>query len=181
MSNQVLDTIKSRSSIRAYTPEKLTEDQIAALKEAALASPTAMNKQSQRYYFITSPELKQTIEQATVQAFAQNSTISKHLASRNNKVLYDAPLFIVIAVEEQNAYGKVDAGIAVQNLALAAKSLGLDSVILGLPAAAFAQQTIKEQTGFAAGYEYGVGIAIGYKAEGKEPHKVNFDHIIEIK
>ncbi len=180
MSNQVLNTIKSRSSIRAYTQEKLTEAQIAALKEAALASPTAMNKQSQRYYFITSPDLKQTIEQATVQAFAQDKNMSQHLASRQNKVLYDAPLFIVIAVEQQNPYGKIDAGIAVQNLALAAKSLGLDSVILGLPAAAFAQQSIKEQTGFLPGYEYGVGIAIGYKAMDKEPHQVNLEHIIEI-
>ncbi|MBQ5488300.1 MAG: nitroreductase family protein, partial [Clostridia bacterium] len=56
MENTVLDTILARSSIRAYTGEPLTCEQLAALKAAALASPTAMNRQDQRFVFITDRE-----------------------------------------------------------------------------------------------------------------------------
>ncbi len=42
--NEVLKTIKERSSIRAYTDEKLTKEEINAVI-AALQAPTARNMQ----------------------------------------------------------------------------------------------------------------------------------------
>ena len=41
--NEVLKTIKERSSIRAYTDEKLTKEEINAVITAALQAPTARN------------------------------------------------------------------------------------------------------------------------------------------
>ena len=43
--NEVLKTIKERSSIRAYTDEKLTREEINAVITAALQAPTARNMQ----------------------------------------------------------------------------------------------------------------------------------------
>lgn len=43
--NEVLKTIKERSSIRAYTDEKLTKEEINAVITAALQAPTARNMQ----------------------------------------------------------------------------------------------------------------------------------------
>lgn len=37
--NDVVKTMLERSSIRAYTGEKLTEEQISILREAALSAP----------------------------------------------------------------------------------------------------------------------------------------------
>ncbi len=185
MNNPVLDVIASRSSIRDYTPEPLTADEISALKQAALAAPTARNEQNQRFYFITSPALKDEIDKAVVDYFVAkgDQAVVDLLASRNNKVLYDAPLYVAIAIDTNNPYGKVDAGIAVQNLALAAKSMGLDSVILGFPGMAFQGAKgadLKKKLGFPDGFEYGIGISIGHAAKGKEPHQGNPEHIITI-
>ena len=185
LDNFVLETIARRSSIRAYLPKPLTQDQIAALKCTALASPTAVNAQSQRFIFITNYEVLASIEQAVVNRITESGDQSSidRISSRNNKVLYDAPLFIIIAIDPNNAYGKVDAGIAVQNLALAAKSMGLDSVILGMPGMAFTGEgsdILRAQTKFPLGLEYGIGIAIGYRAMDKSRHEYTLSHIIDV-
>ena len=51
--NEVLKTIKERSSIRAYTDEKLTKEEINAVITAALQAPTARNTVS--YTHLTLP------------------------------------------------------------------------------------------------------------------------------
>ncbi len=43
--NNVIDTIKKRSSTRGYTPEPLTEEELSALLHAGLQAPTAANRQ----------------------------------------------------------------------------------------------------------------------------------------
>ena len=43
--NNVIGTIKKRSSTRGYTPEPLTEEELNALLHAGLQAPTAANRQ----------------------------------------------------------------------------------------------------------------------------------------
>ena len=44
---------------------------------------------------------------------------------------YEAPVLILLSAEDGFKWSKVDAGIAVQNMALAAESLGLGSLTIG--------------------------------------------------
>ena len=186
LNNFVLETIARRASIRAYSAQPLPQDELAALKCTALAVPTAVNARSQRFLFITNSQILDEIEQAVVKRILASGDAAaiQRTADRKNKVLYDAPLFVMIAVDPNNAYGKVDAGIAVQNLALAAKSMGLDSVILGMPSMAFSGEgsdLLKQKIGFPAGLEYAIGIAIGHRAMDKAPHDYDLSHIIDVK
>jgi len=48
--NETLATILDRSSTRSFTDQPLDYDQLAALKNAALAAPTAMNRQEKPLY-----------------------------------------------------------------------------------------------------------------------------------
>lgn len=180
MENQVLSVIQSRSSIRAYQDTPLAEAEIAALKKAALYSPTARDAQTQRYLFITCKKTLAKIESAVANTIIKSGDPAsiERLASRNNKVIYNAPLLVVIAIDPNNAYSKVDAGIAVENLALAAKSLGLDSVILGMPSLAFSDQEL--QALLPKGLVFGVSIAIGHRAMDKAPHAFDINHVVEI-
>ena len=43
--NEVLKAIRDRRSIRSYEPEQITDEQLQALLDAALQSPTARNTQ----------------------------------------------------------------------------------------------------------------------------------------
>ena len=133
MENLVIEAIKDRSSVRGYTEEKLTKEEQDALICAALAAPSAMNRQSCRVVVVNNAELLQEIEEATVAFFNGNKEVSERLVSRNNKIFYDASTVIFISIPEKEKNGTIiDAGIMVENIAIAAKGLELDSVIIGL-------------------------------------------------
>ena len=66
--NDVIKTMLERSSIRAYTDEKLTQEQISLLQNAALSAPTAMNAQDQRFVFVTNAEIIAELEAGVVEA-----------------------------------------------------------------------------------------------------------------
>ena len=89
-------------------------------------------------------------------------------------MLYNAPCVIIIAIEENISYAKVDAGIAVENIALAAKSIGLDSVILGMPGVIFSGEKAdywRKRLNIPDDYIYGIAIAVGYADMEKAPHE----------
>lgn len=182
MENAVLNTILARSSIRAYTDEPLNEAQLDALKKAALASPTAMNRQEQRFIFVTDSRLLDRLEAAVLAGIeaSGNRDFAERIRARGGKTLYNARLVVVIAAKPSH-FSRVDAGIAVENLALTAKSLGLDSVILGMPEGAFAgTDGLKEDFRFPEGYEFQIAIGIGHRAMDKAPHEWDEGHVISI-
>ncbi len=178
MSNPVLDAIFSRSSVRAFTDQPLTNEQIAQLANAALAAPTAMNRQPYQLIAVKDKALILELEKATVEYFAaQNPEIAQRNASRGNKVFYNAPVAFFIAIDTEGAYNKFDCGIVAQNLAIAATGMGLGSVILGMPRGAFLGDRAEElrmRLEFPEGYEFGLCVAVGYPdGQPKDPHPLN--------
>ncbi len=179
--NDVIKCVLNRSSIRAYTKQRLTEEELCILKQAALAAPTAMNRNNQRFVFVTNSDIIAEIEAEVVRAVraSGDEEFLDRLMSRQGKVIYNAPLFVGIFSKDSN-YAGVDAGIAVENMALTAKSIGLDSVILGMPGLAFngeCGEMLLSRLGVPEGFRFRIGIAIGHRAMEKEPHSWNEDHI----
>ncbi len=184
MENKVMDVILSRSSIRAYTDEKLTGEELAVLKKAALASPTAMNRQTQRFIFVTDDAKRSELEKAIYDHIMKTAdpAFAERIKSRGGRVTYNAPLVVIICAAPGH-FARVDAGIAVENIALAAKSIGLDSVILGMPEGAFAGdagRAMRDSFAFPEGYEFCIAISVGHRAMDKEPHEWNEEHVIEL-
>ena len=182
MNNLVLNTILSRSSIRAYQDEKLCDGEIEYLKKAALASPTAMNRQDQRFIFVTSDDKRTRLEQAIVDGVlaSGNKDFAERMKARGGRVTYGAPLVIIICAKPSH-FAPVDAGIAVENIAIAAKSIGLDSVILGMPASAFSgpgADAVKREFAFPEGFEFQIAISVGRGAMEKAPHEWEEGHVI---
>lgn len=182
MENIVLNTMLERSSIRAYTDDKLTDAELDALKKAALSAPTAMNRQDQRFIFAVSKDMRDMLEHAVMQGIIDsgNTEFAERIKSRGGKTTYNAQLIIVI-VSKPAHFSRVDAGIAVENIALCAKSLGLDSVILGMPEGAFSGpkgEALRKAFAFPEGYEFSIAIGIGHRAMDKEPHTWDEGHII---
>ena len=181
MQNQVLDTVLNRSSIRAYADTPVAPEQLEALKKAALASPTAMNRQDQRFIFITDPEKRKRLEQAIVDGVIASGNVdfAERMKSRGGRVTYDAPLVVLICAKPSH-FAPVDAGIAVENIVLAAGSMGLGSVILGMPASAFGpgSENVKREFGFPEGFEFMIAVSVGTPAVQKTPHEWDESHII---
>lgn len=187
MHNEVINTIFTRSSVRAYKNEQLTQDMIDTLAKVALASPTAMNAQTQRFYFVTNKELIGEWERLVADAMMKNASeeMKEKMKQRGGKVFYNAPLVIVVAVDKKNKFSMIDSGIAIGELAIAAKSMGLDSVILGMPALVFdggeKGEQLKEKLGIDKNLDFAIAISIGFADMSKEPHESNPNHIIYVK
>ena len=91
---------------------------------------------------------------------------------------YSAPLVIIISGESGFKWSPVDAGIAVENIALAAEDLGLGNVIIGCIYDALRgekRESFAKALSFPEGYEYEIAIAVGHKAAAKEPHTYDAD------
>ena len=175
--NDTIRSIFDRRSIRAYKPEAVTEEQLAILKECAVASPTAMNAQSWHFTFVTDRSVISDVDSAVVSAFeaAGDTATSERIRSRGGAVFYNAPLAVFISCNKDSRWGDVDAGIAVQNLALAAHSLGLGSVIIGMCAAAFngpEGSRLEKLLKFPENHRFAIAIAIGQPDTTKEAHPV---------
>jgi nitroreductase len=77
----------------------------------------------------------------------------------------------------------VDCGIAVQTIALAAHSIGLGSVILGLPDAAFRGEKAEyfnKLLKFPDKFKFVVAIAIGVPTATKEAHPIEPDRVLHV-
>ena len=101
----------------------------------------------------------------------------------NFHVFYHAPLVVFIAADASRKWGVLDSGIAVQNLALAAHSMGLGSVIVGMAEPAFEAAGglgFAKRLEFPEGHKLAVAIAIGYPAASKPPHENHADRVSRI-
>ena len=164
MTNPVLTAISERRSIRQYKPEQITVEQLQALLRAAVESPSARNLQP--WHFTV-------VQDAAV--LAEVNAEATAILGREGDIFYAAPTAIFISADRENDWAKLDSGIAVQNIALAAQSLGLGSVILGLPAAAFKgphAEYFAWLLKFPATHEFAIAITVGYPDCIKEAHPV---------
>jgi nitroreductase len=170
MSNPVLDTIASRRSIRGYKADQITKEELDALLAAAVQSPSANNAQPWHFSVVQDQAIFDEINKESAKNFGQDL----------GDIFYGAPTAIFISADPKSRWGRLDSGIAVENIAIAAESLGLGSVILGLPEAAFAgpnQAHFDALLKFPAKHSFAVAIAVGYPVTTKGPHAVEPDRI----
>ncbi len=179
--NLTLKHIEERSSIRAYKDEKLTKEAIEILKKAVLSAPTARDRQALRYLFVTDPDILARVDERIFHYC--DSDMRKNMEERQaDSFFYGAPLSVFI-ISKDSAWADLDAGIAVQTLAIAAQSMGLSSVILGMPRLAFKEDdpaNCRQALGFREDERFCVAIAIGHGAMTKAPHVHNPDLVLDL-
>ena len=154
MSNDLVQTIFSRRSIRKYTAEPVSETDVKALLEAAMAAPSANNSKPWHFVVVT--------ERETLDALAE--------AHPYGKMLAQAPLCIAVCGDPGiSDYWEQDCSAATENLLLAVAALGLGAVWLGV-------HPRDQRTGFVRQF-LGIPeaivplnlISIGHPAEEKDP------------
>ena len=172
--NDVLSAIEKRSSTRGYTAEKLTDAQLEKLLKAGLQAPTARNEQ----------EIHISVVDGSHPILAEIE-VEKN-AQMNNRTpvanfYYSAPLVLILSGDKDFPWSAVDAGIAVENIALAAEGLGLGNVIIGIIKGAMSgekKEYFSRALKFPENYEFEIAIAIGHKAMEKEPHEYDMEKSI---
>ena len=164
--SDVLKAMELRCSTRGYTDEKLTQEELDSLIRAGLQAPTATNRQEIHITVVNGdhPILKEIEDLKNLQRGIQNP---------EHNFYYEAPTVLLLSAEKAFSWSPVDAGIAVENISLAAEGLGLGSLIIGCIKDALTGDKKDYFAGalaFPEGYEFVIAIAVGHKAVSKEPH-----------
>ena len=120
MSNPVLEAIKNRRSVTRFDTAPLEEEKVQAILEAGQWAPSWLNRQPWKFIVIRDRLVKDRIAE-----FAP--TVYK-------LALSEAPVCIAVCVDavEDPFHYVEDGAVATQNMALAAQSLGLGSVWIGV-------------------------------------------------
>ncbi|NLA52877.1 MAG: nitroreductase family protein [Clostridiales bacterium] len=185
MSNQTITMIKKRRSHRSYDHQQINADQLEALMSAALHSPSARDLQPWHFSFVQNKELLSQINTAAHHQarLLSDANRSARFLDADFDVFYHAPTVVIISSAE-GSFSPVDCGIAAQTLALAAESLGLGSVIVGLANFAFTgtdRAVLEEALHFPQDYHFVISIAIGFPTDEKAPHPLDPEKITLIQ
>ncbi len=162
----VKEAITIRCSVRAYTDEALTAEELNAILEAGLKAPTAANRQELHFSVLKGNDpLVQEIEDE------KNRLASG--ATPPHNFCYEAPTVVIISGDKSFGWTALDAGIAVENMALMAEELGLGNLIIGcIKNALYGEKEsyFAEKLAFPEGYGYPIAFAVGHWKQRKEPH-----------
>ena len=115
--NQVIENILTRRSIRSFKDWPLAEDDLEQIVRAGIYAPSGMNRQSWHFTVIRSREKIQKLAAAIGRVLGN--------AAYN---CYEPDTMILVAADRDNANGQLDTGCAMENIFLAAHSLGIGSV-----------------------------------------------------
>ena len=175
--NDTQRSIMDRRSTRGFSDEPLNAAEMQALVDAALASPTACNYQDWHYIFVTNREMMDEFSADFLPMLLAKSSDQDKIKYAKYDLLFHAPLMVIITLPKQpkSRFAQVDAGIAVQNLALSAWGMGLGSVILGRPKDVFTSEKGEawmKRFGFPEDHEFAIAIAIGHHTVSKDAHPI---------
>ena len=180
-----MEAIRTRYSCRAFSDKMPPDKLLQMIAEAAVAAPSGMNRQLWRIVVVKNQALIADLEAEGMKNLAalQDKSVYERIASRGGKLFYNAPCMIVVPIAKAEPAGAelFDCGIVAENIALAATSLGIDSLICGLAAFSFAgdkNAAFKRRLEFPEGYEIGIAVLLGYAENpGGKPHEPDLSKI----
>lgn len=116
MTNETLETIKSRRSCRAYKPEQITDEELNAVLEAGTYAASAMGRQSAKIVVVQDAATR-----------AQLTRMNAAVMGKDTDPMYGAPTILVVLADAGSKNAVQDGSLVMGNLMLAAASLGLGS------------------------------------------------------
>jgi nitroreductase len=168
LTNDTLNTIKSRRSIRSFKDEQIKDDEVEAVLEAGMYAPSAGNQQAWHFTVIQNKELLAWLNREAKERAKQldDEHIKKMANNESLNIFYGAPTVILVSGEEKAMVIEADCAAATQNMLLAAESVGLGSCWVNLVLFAFNSPKAKEylkELGVPDGYKPFSSVALGYK------------------
>jgi len=156
----VLDAIKGRRSVRAFKSKDVPPEIVGKLIDAARWAPSAGNIQPWEFIIVRKPEIKRRLVEAAL----------------DQTFIEEAPVVIVVCADESRSsegygvrgetlYCIQDTAAAIQNIILAAYSLGLGSCWIG----AFREEEAREILKVPRGIRPVAIVPVGYPAEAPLP------------
>ena len=127
--NEVMQNILTRRSVRSYTEEQISDENLNILLEAASYAPSGMGRQGWHFTVVQNKEKMNKLI-AVIKELMQNSTVERFqktggMAEFNP--FYNAPTVIITSYDKDSATIEADCAVALENIFLAAHSLHISS------------------------------------------------------
>jgi nitroreductase len=177
---ELFEAIKTRRSVRKYQDRPVEEEKLQAVLDAVRMAPSWANMQCWRMVVVKDRQTREKIGDFSFVEFYFSSKGYK--SNPSQKALAAAPVVIVFCADpaqsgvlwDQNYY-LVDAGIAAQNMMLAARGLGLGTVFVGV----FDEEKLKGLLNIPAAIRIIGLLPMGYPVEEKKdgPKRKPLDEI----
>lgn len=162
--NQVIETIMARRSVRKYLPQPVNRDTMQVILDCGINAPNGQNKQSWAIRVVDNPEFINGLTEVYKKA---NPKVADDPNFRN--MFRNAPTVVFIANDTAYDFSQVDCGLLGENMILSAWSMGIGSCCLGSPirfmkTAPGAAEYLK-RLNIPEGYDLLYCIAFGYPDE----------------
>ncbi|MGI6010743.1 MAG: nitroreductase family protein [Ruminococcus sp.] len=115
--NAVIENLLTRRSVRSFQNKPISDADLEMILQTAIYAPSGMGKQTWKFTAVT--------DRAKIQRLA--AAISQELG-RENYDMYNPEVLIIPSNERDSKWGKEDNACALENIFLAAHSLGIGSV-----------------------------------------------------
>ncbi len=115
--NETMKTILERRSVRKFTDEPVPEEILEQLAEAAMHAPSGQNLKTWKFTVVSSRKMIEKLAEAM-----------RAVLGRESYDMYAPAAILIPSNDRESAFGPEDDACALQNVFLAAHSLGVGSV-----------------------------------------------------
>ena len=156
MTNETIQTIRSRRSCRAYKPEQITNEELEAVLGAGTYAASAMGKQSAKIVVVQDAATREKL-----------SRMNAAIMGKDCDPMYGAPTILVVLADANAKCAVQDGSLVMGNLMLAAASLGLGSCWI----CAFERSKMDAAAGISAPWTVLAVSPLGYAAAEPNPYQ----------
>lgn len=115
--NSVIEAILQRRSVRGFSDKNISDDDLYLIAKCGAYAPSAMNRQKWHFTIVHKAE--------HIKALAK---VIGGVLGNDNYNFYCPNALIIVTAQRDYTYAKQDCGCALENIFLAAHSLGIGSV-----------------------------------------------------
>jgi nitroreductase len=171
--NETIKHIRSRRSVRVYKPEQVKDRDLNAILEAGLYAPSGRNKQPWHFTVIQNVELLDKLTALYKEEYDKSGVdLTKKLADDPNfRIFHGAPTGIIVSGDGKDEYAAAGCAAAVENMMIAAESLGLGTCWMQMNMVLFEGlkgAELAKELGVPDGYKVLYTFALGHPAEKPE-------------
>jgi nitroreductase len=158
----------NRRCIRSFKPDQVPLDDVLTIVEAGKYAANAFNRQPWHFTIIQNEDVLDEIISENIQAMMSTGDpiFIKNAQTEGYHNFYHAPTVIIVSGLKTSQYMVIDTANAMQNMAVAAQSLGIDSCYVLSFRFAFegpSGEVLRKKIEMPDGYAPQLALCLGYR------------------
>ena len=158
MSENALDTIRKRRTIRKFTDEEVSLEQIETLVEPAMCAPSRLDRQPWHFVIVRDKALQKQVAETL----------------RIHPYLEQAPVVVVVcALPRLSPTWAMDVSAAIENMLIAATAMDLGTAWVGAPDSvmwSMCEELLRDALAMPAEVRIAALVAVGHPQQGLPAH-----------